>query len=126
MTAKKTTEVEKKRTVEEFTRTARQQAQAQRADTIKELNDSISLRNHIYVLVNGPRTSLISRDEEKKLRQFANELDREVVEKSLAMVTVPKAPEPVVKKTHKIMAQANAVKEHEKTRKVGSFRRVSE
>lgn len=100
-----------------------------RSETIKELNDSISLRNHIYVLVNGPRTSMISRDEEKKLRQFANQLDREVVDKSLEMVTVPQppeAPKPVVQKTHKAMAQANAVKEVEKTRKVGSFRRVSE
>ena len=98
----------------------------QRAETIRELNDSISLRNHIYVLVNGPRTTLIGRDEEKHLRAFANQLDREVVEKALAMVTVSELAKPVVKNTHKVMAQANVVKEEEKTRKVGSFRRVSE
>jgi hypothetical protein len=56
-------------------------------------------------------------------------LDREVVDKSLEMVMVPeeaKPQAPVVKSTHKAMAQANAVKAEEKTRPVGSFRRVTE
>ncbi|KKN70823.1 hypothetical protein LCGC14_0427150 [marine sediment metagenome] len=100
--------------------------QAQRAKTIKELNDAISLRNHIYILVNGPRTTLISKDEERQLRSFASQLDREVVEKSLEMVIVPETPKLVVKKTHKAMTQANAIKAEEKVRPKGSFRRVSE
>jgi hypothetical protein len=78
-------------------------------DTIKELNDIISLRNHIYTLVNGPRTTLISREEENKLRVFANQLDRVVVDKSLQMVNVSKAV-PVVKNTHKAMEEANVAK----------------
>lgn len=102
-----------------------EEAQEQRAKTIKELNDSISLRNHIYVLVNGPRSTLISRPEENLLRKFANQLDREVVVKSLEMVTVD-IPKPAVKNTHKAMAKANVIKEEAKARPVGSFRRVTE
>jgi hypothetical protein len=57
------------------------------ANIIQELNNIISLRNHLYTLVNGPRTTLINREEENKLRLFANQLDREVVNKSLQMIT---------------------------------------
>lgn len=53
---------------------------------IKALTDLVSLvnvRNHLLQLANGPRTGLISRDEEKKLREVISMLDREVVEESL-------------------------------------------
>ena len=100
--------------------------QTQKAKSIKELSDVISLRNHIYTLVNGPRTTLISRDEERDLRLFANQLDREVVVKSLEMVTLPEKPKPVMTQTHQAMAQANVVKVEEKIRPKGSFRRVTE
>ena len=80
-----------------------------KSDTIEELNNIISLRNHIYTLVNGPRTTLISREEENKLRVFANQLDRVVVDKSLQMVNVSEAV-PVVKSTHKSMKEANVAK----------------
>jgi len=120
--------------------TAKKPTKAQRAKTIKELNDIISLRNHIYTLVNGPRTSLITREEERELRQFTNQLDREVVEKSLEMSKPPEEPKPVIPQTATVLKQATAVKAKEeevkekggkvttdeKPRKVGAFRRVTE
>lgn len=117
----------------------------QKAKMIKELNDVISLRNHIYTLVNGPRTSLITREEEGKLRQFANNLDREVVNKSLEMAQPPEVSDPVLPETKTAVVKAQAVKAKEEKVKenkgkvsletatkpedkkpVGVFRRVDE
>lgn len=50
---------------------------------MREMVDAIKVRDHLYTMVNGPRTSLISKTEEKELRDFANQLDRHVVETSL-------------------------------------------
>lgn len=52
---------------------------------MREMVDAIKVRDHLYTMVNGPRTSLISKTEEKELRDFANQLDRHVVESSLAI-----------------------------------------
>lgn len=52
---------------------------------MREMVDAIKVRDHLYTMVNGPRTSLISKVEEKELRDFANQLDRHVVETSLAI-----------------------------------------
>jgi hypothetical protein len=52
---------------------------------MREMVDAIKVRDHLYTMVNGPRTSLISKTEERELRDFANQLDRHVVEASLAI-----------------------------------------
>lgn len=52
---------------------------------MSELVNVIKVREHIYTIVNGPRTQLVSKDEERDLRQFANQLDRHVVDASLAI-----------------------------------------
>lgn len=104
--------------------------------------NSITVRNHIYTLVNGPRTSLISKDEEAQLRQFASKLDREVVDKSLEMLNganeevKPK----VTSNKDKAMAEARATVKEDKAEaaaksvaaaketatKKGVFRRVDQ
>lgn len=55
------------------------------AKEMSEMVDVINVRNHIYTLVNGPRTGLLNREEEKELQEFARDLDREVVDRSLAL-----------------------------------------
>jgi hypothetical protein len=101
-----------------------QLTKTQTSKTIKELNDIISLRNHIYMLVNGPRTSLIARDEENKLRMFASQLDREVVDKSLEMVILPEDTKPALKAETKPVKAKVAKKETEDPKPKGTFRRV--
>ena len=87
---------------------------AQTTKVMQELVNSITVRNHIYNLVNGPRTALISKEEEGKLRQFASKLDREVVDMSIAMLGGDEPKKPLM--THKdvVMAQARATKKEEK------------
>lgn len=52
---------------------------------MNELVNAIKVRDHIYTIVNGPRTQLVSKQEERELRDFANQLDRHVVDSSLAI-----------------------------------------
>ena len=54
-------------------------------EMMSDMVSAIKVRDHIYVMVNGPRTTLISRGEEKELREFANQMDRFVVDSSLAL-----------------------------------------
>jgi hypothetical protein len=92
---------------------------------MQELVNSITVRNHIYNLVNGPRTALISKEEEGKLRQFASKLDREVVDKSIEMLADDAPKKPLA--THKdvVMAQARDVKKQEKAAAVAKSAEVA-
>ncbi len=89
---------------------------AQMTKTMQELVNAITVRNHIYTLVNGPRTALISKAEEGQLRAFASQLDREVVDKSIAMMNDAKTAvaKPVTTQKDKVMAEARAVIKEEK------------
>lgn len=102
------------------------------AQTIQELHHMISLRNHLYILMNGPRTAMISKFEERTLRSFANSLDREVVDRSLqmAMIECEPAEAPVVSMHLGDLGGGEAVEPVAAAKKVvkakGKIKRLSE
>ena len=67
---------------------------AQKAKLMKELSDQINVRNHVLLLVNGPRNALIAGEKVKALTKFVAEIDREIVDAALSMsnpvVVLPK------------------------------------
>ena len=104
--------------------------------SVNEMADMIRVRNHIYVMVNGPRTTLISKEEEKDLREFANVLDRQVVDRCLdirkAMMAAeedkaPEAPEDKAPEAPVVVAAKTTKAEPPKEeKKKGLVRRVTE
>ena len=58
---------------------------AQKTKLMKELSEQINVRNHVLMLVNGPRNALIAGDKAKILTKFVAEIDKEVVDAALSM-----------------------------------------
>ena len=84
---------------------------AQRQQTMKELADTITVRNHVMTLLNGPR-GFATKDEVTRLRAFVTEVDEQVKLKVLALDAPTPAPQPSKKDLD--MAKARAKMELEK------------
>ena len=97
----------------------------QQNDLINGLAAHVTLRNHLEFLVNKPRTTLMTRDEEKQLAKLVTQLDREIVDTSLELITMDESKEPVIPLANKIMKEAKAVQiKEEIDKQKGVFRRV--
>ena len=97
----------------------------QQTDLINGLAAHVTLRNHLDFLVNKPRTTLMTRNEEKQLSKLVIQLDREIVDSSLELITMNEIEEPVVPLVNKIMKDAKDTQIRETIdRQKGVFRRV--
>ena len=85
----------------------------QKIKLMKELSEKINVRNHVQMLVNGPRNALIAGDKVKTLTKFVSEIDREIVDAALSMSN-PVAVLPASIK-NEVMAEARQVMKTDKT-----------
>lgn len=79
---------------------------AQKMKAMKELAESVSVRNHVYMLVNS--SNLVSKTDRRALMSFVNNVDKHIVETTLEMIA-PK--EEVVKVEVLETAEVKASKE---------------
>lgn len=101
---------------------------AQKAKTIKELGSQITLRDFLLSQANGPRSgSIISgKEEEAKIRRFINQLDRDIINRSLEMATMPEEKKPEVNTKDAVEDVAEDVVEDNSDSKAKAvFKRVS-
>lgn len=58
---------------------------AQKTKLMKELSEQINVRNHVQMLVNGPRNALIAGERVNLLTKFISEADKEIIDAALSM-----------------------------------------